>query len=60
VAHKETVGLDAIGISKLVKTVPSVLGFSAKANLKPKLTWLQERLSLDNKSLSKLAQKQPP
>jgi hypothetical protein len=33
---------------------------SVQDSLEPKLVWLQERLSLDDKSLCKLVQKQPP
>jgi hypothetical protein len=51
--------LDDKSLSKLVQTLPSVLGLSIEENLEPKLVWLQERLSLDDKSLSKLVQRLP-
>jgi hypothetical protein len=51
--------LDNKRLSKLVQTLPAVLGYSIKDNLEPKLVWLQDRLSLDDKSLSKLVQKLP-
>jgi hypothetical protein len=39
--------------------LPGVLGLSIEDNLEPKLSWLQERLSLDDKSISKLVRKLP-
>jgi hypothetical protein len=42
-----------------LQTFPSVLGFSIDTNLDPKLAWLQERLSLDDKSLGKLVKTLP-
>jgi hypothetical protein len=32
----------------------SLIGLSVEEHLKPKLSWLQERLVMDDKSLSKL------
>jgi hypothetical protein len=52
--------LDNKSLSKLVvQRHPSVLGLNVKDNLEPKLTRLQKRLSLDNKSLIKLVQMVP-
>jgi hypothetical protein len=56
---QERLSLDDKSLSKLVQTLPAVLGYSIDDNLEPKLVWLQERLSLDDKSLSKLVQTLP-
>jgi hypothetical protein len=39
--------------------MPSVLSFSIENNLEPKLSWLQDRLSLDDESLRKLVRRLP-
>jgi len=44
----------------LVQTLPQILGYSVEDNVKPKLAWLQDRLSLDVKSLNKLVQRRLP
>jgi hypothetical protein len=46
-------------LSKIVREWPGVLTLSIEENLEPKLSWLQERLQLDSKSLSKLVQSDP-
>jgi hypothetical protein len=47
-----------VGLHKLVKKHPSLLGFSLES-YKERLTWLQKRLVLDDTSLSKLMRKVP-
>jgi hypothetical protein len=42
-----------------VQRLPAVLGHRIEDYLEPKLTWLQERLSLDDKSLCFVIQRQP-
>jgi hypothetical protein len=42
-----------------IKTMPQLLGLNADENLESKLSWLQQRLSLDDKSLSVVAQRKP-
>jgi hypothetical protein len=37
-----------------------IIGYSIEANLEPKLAWLQERLDMDDKSLTKLVLTMPP
>ncbi len=37
----------------------TLIGLSVEEHLKTKLSWLKERLDMDNKSLSKLVQRQP-
>jgi hypothetical protein len=46
--------LDDKSLSKLVRTLPAVLGLSIDDNLEPKLAWLQDRLDMDDKTLSKM------
>jgi hypothetical protein len=46
-------------LSKLVQSLPAVLGLSIEENLEPKLEYLQKRLLLDEKELSKLMQRLP-
>jgi hypothetical protein len=43
----------------LVQTLPSVLGCSIEENVEPKLEYLQMRLLLNEKELSKLVQRMP-
>jgi hypothetical protein len=50
---------DKKSLGKLIQSLPAVLGCSIENNLEPKLAWLQERLSLDDKCLCELVQKQP-
>jgi mTERF domain-containing protein len=47
-------------LASFCRSCPQVLGYSIDGNLEPTLSWLQERLSLDDKSLSKLVQASPP
>jgi hypothetical protein len=56
---QERLELDEKGVSKLVKTCPSVFNYSIKDNLEPKLSWLQERLELDEKGIRKLVKRLP-
>jgi hypothetical protein len=51
--------LDDKSLSKLVQTMPPILGMSINYNIEPKLLWLQEQLSLDYKSLIKLIKTLP-
>jgi hypothetical protein len=48
--------LDDKLLSKLVQTLPAVLGYSIEDNLEPKVAWIQLRLQLDKKSMGKLFQ----
>jgi hypothetical protein len=47
-----------VGLDKLVKKHPSLLGFSLESH-KEGVAWLQKRLVLDDTSLSKLMRKVP-
>jgi hypothetical protein len=49
--------LDEKSLSKLVKRLPPVFGYSIQDNLEPTLAWLQERLDMAGNSLSKLVQR---
>jgi hypothetical protein len=51
--------MDDNSLSKLVQTLPAVLGFSIENNLEPKLAWLPDRLSLDGKSVCFMIQRTP-
>ena len=51
--------MDEKGVSKLVKTLPSVFNLSIEDNPEPKLSWLQERLKLDGNGVCKLLKSLP-
>ena len=46
-------GLDDMGLRKMVLRLPSLLGYSVEDNMEPKLEWLQTRLDLDDAELRK-------
>jgi ferric-dicitrate binding protein FerR (iron transport regulator) len=55
---QERLLLDGAGLTTLIKTHPSFLGFSLEGH-EEKLAWLQKRLLLDDKNLSKVVQSYP-
>jgi len=56
---KERRGLTDLQIDKTGEKLSNTLDYKSEENLEPKIIWLQERLALDDKSLSTLFQDPP-